>query len=85
VRLLNAQVSIDGRIVSGTHKVLVLPVWDMKVGLRVTEPFSKTEVDDVDLIPVLANAHQEIFRLDIEMDKMAGVNVLYMRCLCLEP
>jgi len=39
------------------------------VGLRVTELFRKTEVDDVDLIPALANAHQEIVRLDITMAK----------------
>ena len=69
MRLLDAQVSIDRRIASGTRKVLVLPVWNMKVGLRVSELFSKTEVDDVDLIPALANAYQEIVRLDIAMAK----------------
>ena len=85
MRLLDNQVSIDRRIASGTRKVLVLPVWNMKVGLRVMELFSKTEVDDVDLIPALANAYQEIVRLDIAVDKIAGVNVLYTRYLCLEP
>jgi len=76
-RLLDTQVSIDGGITSSTRKVLVLPVWNMKVGLRVTELFSKTEVDDVDLIAALANAHQEIVRLDIAVNKIAGVDVLY--------
>jgi len=68
VRLLDTQVSIDRRIASGTHKVLVLHM-EYEGGSRVTELFRKTEVDDVDLIPTLANAHQEIVRLDIVMAK----------------
>jgi len=48
VRLLDTQVSIDRRITSGTCRVLVLSVWNMKMCLRVTELLSKTDVDLLD-------------------------------------
>ena len=56
----------------------------MKMHLRVAELLSKTEFDGVDSVAVLANAHQEVVGFDDTEDKVAGVDVLYVRYLCLE-
>ena len=67
---------VDTSVSCSTRQVLVLTVWDMEVGLRVTVLLSKTKVDNVDLVATLANAHQEIVWLDITMDEGLGVDVL---------
>ena len=84
VRLLDTQVSIDGCIASSTRKLLVLPVWDMKMCLRVVELLSETKVNDVDLVATLANAHQEVVGFDVVVDKVVGMDILYVRYLYLE-
>jgi len=66
---------IDGGVTGGTGQVLVLTVWDVEVRLRVTVFLSQPEVDDIDLIPTLANAHQEVVGLDITMDERLGMDV----------
>lgn len=68
--------SVDGCITGSPRQVLVLTVWDMEVRLRVTVFLCQSEVDDIDLIPTLANPHQEVVRLDITMDERFGVDVL---------
>ena len=76
--------SIDGCIASSTRKLLVLPVWDMKMCLRVVELLSETKVNDVDLVAMLASAHQEVVGFDVMVDKVVGMDILYVRYLYLE-
>lgn len=74
--LFNAQMGVDGRVPGSTGKVLILPVRDMKVRLGVPELLGETEVDDVDLVATLPDAHQEVVGLDVTVDEVARVDVL---------
>lgn len=67
--------SVDGGITSGTSQVLVLTVRDVEVSLRVAVLLGQTEIDHVDLVAALADAHEEIVRLDITVDEGLGVDV----------
>jgi hypothetical protein len=71
----NAQVCVDGCVASRARQVLVLTVWDVEVSLGVTVLLGKTEINDIDLVTTLADAHEEIVRLDVTVDKGLGVNV----------
>ena len=51
------------------------------MGLRVTEFFCETEIDDVDLVTAFPNAHQEVIRFDITVDEITRVNILDTRDL----
>lgn len=51
----------------------------MKVGLWVTVFLSQTEVNDIDLVPSLANTHQEVVGLDVTVNEGFGVNVFNSR------
>lgn len=75
-RLTDTQVGVDGGVTSGTSQVLVLTVRDVEVRLRVPVLLGQTEVDDVDLVAPLANAHEEVVRLDITVDEALRVDVL---------
>ena len=72
----NSEMSVDTSVTSSTRQVLVLTVWDVEVRLRVTVLLSKTEVDHVDLVAPLSDAHQEVVGLDIAVDEGLGVDVL---------
>ena len=61
--------------------VLVLSVRDVKVSLGVTKLLGETEVDDVNLITTLSNAHEEIVRFDIAMNKISRVDIFDTRNL----
>jgi len=72
----DAQVGVDGGITSGSGQVLVLPIRDVEVGLGVTVFLGQTEIDDIDLVAALADAHEEVIRFDITVDEGLGVDVL---------
>ena len=72
----DAQVGVDGGITSSSGQVLVLPIRDVEVGLGVTVFLGQTEIDDIDLVAALADAHEEVVRLDITVDEGLGVDVL---------
>lgn len=74
--LLDTQMGVDGGVASGTGEVLVLPVGDVEMSLRVPVLFGETEIDDVDLVATLADTHEEVIGLDVTMYKIAGMNVL---------
>ena len=57
-----------------TSQALVLTVRDMEMGLCVTELLCKTEIDGVDLIATLANAHEEVNWFDIPVNEVARAN-----------
>lgn len=53
----------------------------MEVGLGVTVFLSKTEIDDVDLVPALADTHQEVVGLDVTVNEVSRMDVLDPRDL----
>ncbi len=67
---------VDRSVSSGTRQVLVLTVWNVEVSLRITVLLGQTEINNVDLVASLANAHQEVVRLDIAVDEGLGMDVL---------
>jgi hypothetical protein len=71
--------SVDGGITSSTGQVLVLPIRDMEVGLRVTVFLGQSEIDNIDLVTPLADAHEEVVGLDITVNEGLGMNVLDAR------
>jgi len=75
-RRTDTQVGVDGSITGGARKVLVLTVWDVEVCLGVPVLLGQTEVDDVDLVTSLSNAHEEVVGLDIAVNEALGVDVL---------
>ena len=70
---------IDAGVTSSTRQVLVLAVRNVEMGLWVTILLGQTKVNDIDLVTTLADAHQEVVRLDVTMDKGFGVDVLNPR------
>jgi len=72
----NSQMCVDRSITGSTGQVLVLTVWDVEMSLWVTVLLSQTEINNIDLVTTLANAHEEIVWLDITVDEALGVNVL---------
>ena len=68
---------VDGGVTSGTSQVLVLSVRDVEVGLGVPVLLGETEIDNVDLVATLADAHEEVVRLDITVDEVLLVNGLH--------
>lgn len=79
--LLDTQMRIDGGVASSTSQILVLPVWNVEMGLGVPVLLRKTKIDNVDLVSTLANAHKEVVGLDVTMDEVARVDVFYTRDL----
>lgn len=67
---------VDRSITGGTSEVLVLSVRNVEVCLGITVLLGQTEIDHVDLIATLTNAHEEVVRLDVTVDEGLGVDVL---------
>lgn len=67
---------VDGGVTGRACQVLVLSVRNVEVSLGVSVLLGQTEIDHVDLVATLANAHQEVVGLDITVDKGLGMNVL---------
>ena len=70
---------VDACITSSTSQVLVLTIWNMEVGLRVTVFLGQSKINHVDLVPALSDTHEEIVRLNITVDERLGMNVLDTR------
>lgn len=70
---------VDAGIAGGTSQVLVLSVRNVEVSLGITVLLGQTEIDNVDLVAALANAHEEVVRLDVTVDERLGVDVLNAR------
>jgi hypothetical protein len=69
-------VSVDGSVTGSASQVLVLSVRDVEVSLRVTVLLGQTEINNIDLVSTLADAHEEVVGLDITVDEGLGVDVL---------
>src|SRR6266536_2784682 len=76
MRLTDPQVGINRGITSSTGQVLVLPIRNVEVSLWVTVLLCQTEINDIDLVTALANAHEEVIRLNITVDEGLGMDVL---------
>lgn len=66
---------IDTGVTSCSRQVLVLPVGNVKMALRVTVLLGQTKVDHVHLVPTLANTHQKVVGFDVAVNKVLGVDV----------
>ena len=56
---------IDGGIAGGSRQILSIAVWDMLTSLRVSKALSQAKIDDIDVVLLLADADQEVVRLDV--------------------
>jgi hypothetical protein len=72
---------VDGGVTGRAGQVLVLPVWDMKMRLRVSELLCETEIDDIDLVATLADPHHEVVGLYVPMDEVARMDIFDARDL----
>jgi hypothetical protein len=53
--------------------------WHMNSSPRVSVPLSKTEIDDEGLIAIWTCSDQKVGRLDVTVNKVGRVDMLYMR------
>jgi len=61
--------------VHSSGEILVLLVRDVKMGLGVTELLGETRIDDIDLISMFSNAHEEVVRFDIAINEVSRVDI----------
>lgn len=66
---------VDRRITSRTGQVLVFTIWNVEVRLRVSVFLRQTEVDHVDLVAALADAHNKVVGLDVTLPNMQNQHV----------
>ena len=74
-RLFNTEMSVDACVPSRSCQVLVLAVRDVEVSFRVSILLGQTEIDHIDLIASLTNAHEEVVWLDVSVDEGLCVDV----------
>jgi hypothetical protein len=74
--LTNAQVGVHGGVARGSSQILPVAVGDVLSGLGVAEALGKAEVDDVDVVLLLADANQEVVWFDVSVQEMARVHEL---------
>mmetsp|Transcript_49756 Transcript_49756/g.158932 ORF Transcript_49756/g.158932 Transcript_49756/m.158932 type:complete len:260 (-) Transcript_49756:839-1618(-) len=79
--LLDTQMRVDGSVARGPRQVLVLPVRDVLVRLRVAVLLRQPEIDDVHLVRPLPQPHKEVIRLDVAVNEALRVHVLDSRYL----
>lgn len=70
---------VDGHVPSCSSQALVLPVWDVFFGLGVDVLFGQAKVDDVDnmLLFVPLTSDEKVFRFNVSVDEVFGVDVLH--------
>lgn len=66
---------VDRRIPCGTCQVLVFTIWNVEVSLRVAILLCETEINNVDLVATLSNAHEKVVWLDVTVNKRLGMDV----------
>ncbi len=63
--------------VSGSSsQVLTITVRNVLTCLRISEAFGKTEINDVDVVLLLADAYQEIIGLNISVEEVSRMHKL---------
>ncbi len=73
--LFDAQVGFDTGVARGAGELLVFPIRDVHVGARVPALLRQAEIDKVHHVAALAQAHQEVVRLDALMDEVVTVQI----------
>jgi len=66
---------VDTGVTSRASQILVFPVGDMEMGLRIPVFLCEAKINDVHLISTFANSHQKVVGLDITVDERFGMNV----------
>lgn len=74
--LTDSKMSVDWGISGSSSKVLSISVRDMLSSLRVSETLSQSEVDHVDVVLLFSDTDQEVVRLDVSVQEVAGMNEL---------
>lgn len=67
---------VEGGVPRGTRQVFVLSVRYVYVRPLVDVALGQAEVDDVDEVALLAEAHEEVVGFDVPVDQVPGVGVL---------
>ena len=67
---------VNRGVASSAGQVLAVTVRDVLAGLGVAEALGKAEVDDVDVVLLLADADQEVVWLDISVEEVSAVDEL---------
>jgi hypothetical protein len=67
---------INARIPCSASQILILFVRYVDVCLCIPVLFSKTKVDEVNLVASLAQAHEEVIGFDIAVNKIFSMDVL---------
>ena len=75
MRRTDAQMRVNRGVSGGAGEVLVLAVGDVLQCARVAILLSQPEVDNVDQIPLFAQAHEEIVRFHISVDEVLRMDV----------
>ena len=68
---------VNACVSSGSSQVLVLPVGNVLVRSGIPVLLGQTKVYYIDQVSFLSQTHQEIVGLDISMDEVLGMNILY--------
>ena len=68
--LTNAKMSIDWGVSSSPGEVLSITVGDVFSGFGVTETLGKTEINDIDIVLLFADADEEVIGLDVSMKEV---------------
>jgi len=63
-------------IACGSGEVFAISVGDVFAGLGVAEALGKAEVDHVHVVLFLADANQEVVRLDVSVQEVSAVDEL---------
>lgn len=71
-----AQMRVDGGVASGAGQVLVLSVRYVLVCPSVSVLLGQAEVDDVNEVAFLPQAHEEVIGLYVSVDEVLRVDVL---------
>lgn len=67
---------VDGCIARSACEVLVLTIGNMLVCSCITIFLCQTEVNYVDQVALLSQAHQKVIRLHVSVNEVLGVDVL---------
>jgi hypothetical protein len=75
-RLFNTLVVVDRDIWRSSSRGTVLFIWDMEVSLGIPVLLCEAEVNNIDLVIMIAYAHQKIGGFDVAMDEVTRVDML---------
>jgi hypothetical protein len=77
----DSEMSVDAGVTGRSCQVFVFPVRNMEMTLWVAVLLCQSEVDNINLVSTLANAHQKVVWLDIAMNEVLGMDIFDARDL----